>query len=35
MDTTAKMMIKKFFDKFAEITRDAKPSGPVPAQIQD
>ena len=35
LDTTSKMMIKRFFDKFAEVTRDLKTPGPVPAQLQD
>lgn len=35
LDTTSKMMIKRFFDKFAEFTRDLKTPGPVPAQLQD
>ena len=35
LDTTSKMMIKRFFDNFAEVTRDLKTPGPVPAQLQD
>jgi carbon monoxide dehydrogenase subunit G len=35
LDTTSRMMIKKFFEKFAEVTRDSKLSSPVPAQLQD
>ena len=35
LDTTSKMMIKRFFDKFAEVTRDLQTPGPVPAQLQD
>jgi carbon monoxide dehydrogenase subunit G len=33
LDTTSRMMIKKFFDKFAEVTRDSKTPDSVSVQL--